>query len=60
MLKVGDKVKIKHGKFKGCVGTIHVIDHNYIPPIVIILDEFKKYQGVYFYEEDLIKIEENH
>lgn len=58
MLKVGDRVKVKHGKFEGCVGTIRIIDRNYLPPVVIMPDDIKKYQGVYFYEEDLEKIEE--
>ena len=59
MLKVGDRVKVKHGKFEGCVGTIRIIDHNYLPPIVIMPDDIKKYQGVYFYEENLEKIEKS-
>ena len=57
MLKVGDRVKVKYGKFEGCVGTIRIIDYNYLPPVVIMPDDIKKYQGVYFYEENLEKIE---
>jgi hypothetical protein len=40
------------------VGTIRIIDYNYLPPIVIMPDDIKKYQCVYFYEESLEKIEE--
>jgi hypothetical protein len=57
MLKVGDRVRIRHGKFKGCVGTIRIIDHHYLPPVVIMPDDIRKCQGVYFYEENLEKIE---
>lgn len=59
MLKVGDRVKVKYGKFEGCVGTIRIIDYNYLPPVVIMPDDIEKYQGVYFYEDNLEKIEEN-
>ena len=58
MVKVGDRVKVKYGKFEGCVGTIRSIDYDYLPPVVIMPDDIKKYQGVYFYEDDLEKIEE--
>lgn len=57
MLKVGDRVRVKRGKFEGCVGTVRIIDHAYLPPVVIMPDDIKKYQGVYFYEENLEKIE---
>ena len=56
MLKVGDRVRVKHGKFEGCVGTVRIIDHAYLPPVVIMPDDITKYQGVYFYEENLEKI----
>ena len=58
MLKVGDRVKVKYGKFEGCVGTIRSIDYDCLPPVVIMPDDIKKYQGVYFYEDELEKIEE--
>ena len=58
MLKVGDRVKVKYGKFEGCVGIIRIIDYNYLPPVVIIPDDIEKYPGVCFYEDNLEKIEE--
>ena len=58
MLKVGDRVKINCGPFEGCIGTIRIINYNYLPPVVIMPDDIQKYPGVYFYETALEKIEE--
>ena len=58
MFKVGDRIEVKHGKFQGCVGTIIDIDHCSLPPITIKPDNIRKFQGVFFYECDLKKINE--
>ena len=57
MFKVGDRIEVKHGKFQGCVGTIVDIDYRYLPPIIIRPDDIYKFQGVFFYECDLKKID---
>lgn len=57
MLKIGDRIEVKHGKFQGCVGTIVDIDYNSLPPITIRPDDIRKFQGVFFYECDLKKID---
>ena len=57
MFEVGDRIEVKHGKFKGCVGTIIDIDYYSLPPITIRPDDIRKFQGVFFYECDLKKIE---
>ena len=57
MFKIGDRIKVKHGKFQGCVGTIVDIDPCSLPPITIKPDDIRKFQGVFFYECDLKKID---
>ena len=58
MLKANDRVKVKYGKFKGCGGTVVKIDHDFIPPVVIRPDDLQTYQGVFFYEDALEKIQD--
>jgi hypothetical protein len=57
MFAIGDKVKVKNGKFKDYVGIITDIDFGYIPPITAEIKNSKEQiLRAFFYEEDLEKL----
>ena len=57
MLTVGDKVRVKNGKFKDYTGIITDIDFGYIPPTTAKIKNSKEQiLRAFFYEEDLEKL----
>ena len=57
MFAIGDKVRVKNGKFYNYIGTITEIDLGYIPPIVVELKNSKEQSLIaFFYEENLEKL----
>lgn len=56
MFNVGDKVRVKNGKFKDYTGVITDIDLGYIPPITAEIKNSKEqFLRAFFYENNLEK-----
>ena len=60
MIKEGDKIIVKHGKYKKETGTVLKIDYNYIPECTVLLNKYTdlipELAFRYFYIEDLEKV----
>ena len=56
MFNVGDKVRVKNGKFKDYTGVITDIDLEYFPPITVEIKNSKEqFLRAFFYENNLEK-----
>jgi hypothetical protein len=57
MFNIGDKVRVKNGKFKDYTGVIIDINFEYFPPITVEIKNSKEqFLRAFFYENNLEKL----